>query len=44
LGNVADKRVIFKWQVDNFAIAAPYEKTVDILLDLIDDQLTTPLK
>jgi hypothetical protein len=30
--------------VDDFAIAAPDEKTADILLDLIDDQLTIPLK
>jgi hypothetical protein len=43
-GNVASKRVIFKRQVDNFAIAVPDEKTADILLDLIDDQLTIPLK
>jgi hypothetical protein len=43
-GNVASKQVIFKRQVDDFAIAAPDEKTVDILLDLIDDQLTIPLK
>ncbi len=44
LGNVAGKRVIFKRQVDDFAIAAPDKKTADILLDLIDDQLTIPLK
>ncbi len=43
-GNVAGKRVIFKRQVDDFAIAAPDKKTADILLDLIDDQLTIPLK
>jgi hypothetical protein len=44
LGNVAGKWVIFKRQVDDFAIAAPEEKTADILLDLIDNQLTIPLK
>ena len=43
-GNVAGKRIIFKRQVDDFAIAAPDKKTADILLDLIDDQLTIPLK
>ncbi len=43
-GNVAGKRVIFKRQVDDFAIAAPDEKTADILLDLIDDQLSIPIK
>ncbi len=36
--------MIFKRQVDNFAIAAHDEKTADILLDLIDEQLTIPLK
>jgi hypothetical protein len=30
--------------VDNFAIAAPDEKTADILLDLLDDQLSISLK
>jgi hypothetical protein len=43
-GTVASKRVIFKRQVDNFAIAAPDEKRADILLDLLDDQLSIPLK
>jgi hypothetical protein len=43
-GTVAGKRVIFKRQVDDFAIAAPDEKTANILLDLIDDQLSIPLK
>jgi hypothetical protein len=31
-------------QVDNFAIAAPDAKTADILLDMIDDKLTIPVK
>jgi hypothetical protein len=44
LGNVAGKGVIFKRQVDDFAIAAPDKKRADILLDLIDNQLTIPLK
>ena len=43
-GIIADRRVIFKRQVDDFAIASPDEKTADILLDLIDDQLSIPLK
>jgi hypothetical protein len=43
-GTIAGKRIIFKCQVDDFAIAAPDEKTANILLDLIDDQLTIPLK
>ncbi len=44
LANVAGKWVIFKRQVDDFAIAVPDKKMADILLDLIDDQLTIPLK
>jgi hypothetical protein len=36
-GTIAGKRVIFKRQVGNFAIATADEKTADILLDLIDD-------
>ena len=43
-GTIAGKRVIFKRQVDDFAIAAPDERTANILLDMIDDQLKIPLK
>jgi hypothetical protein len=43
-GIVAGKRVVFKHQVDNFAITTADEKTADILLDLIDDKLSIPLK
>jgi hypothetical protein len=35
-------RIIFKCQVDNFALAVPDEKTANILLDMIDDHLTIP--
>ena len=38
------KRVIFKGQVDDFAGAAPDEHTANILLDMIDDKLTIPMK
>jgi hypothetical protein len=31
-------------QVDNFAIAAPDQRTVNILLNLLDDMLTMPIK
>jgi hypothetical protein len=31
-------------QVDDFAIAAPNERTSDILLDMIDEKLSIPLK
>jgi hypothetical protein len=37
-------RVIFKRQVDDFAIATADEKTADILLDMLDDKLSIPLK
>ena len=43
-GKIDGKRVIFKCQVDNFAIAAPDKQTADILLDMIDDKLKIPLK
>ena len=36
--------MIFKHQVDDFAIAAPDEQTANILLDKIDDKLTIPMK
>ena len=31
-------------QVENFAIAAPNKRTLDILLDMIDEKLSIPLK
>jgi hypothetical protein len=43
-GIIAGQHVIFKQQVDVFAIAAPDKKTSNILLDLLDDQLSIPLK
>jgi hypothetical protein len=43
-GVVDGKRVIFKRQVDDFAIAAPDERTANILLDLIDDDLSILMK
>jgi hypothetical protein len=42
-GTIAGKWVILKRQVDDFAIAAPDERTANILLDMIDDQLKIPL-
>ena len=36
--------MIFKRHVDDFAIAAPDEQTANILLDLIDDELSIPMK
>jgi hypothetical protein len=41
---IAGKGVIFKQQVDDFAIAAPNERTANILLDMINNKLKIPLK
>jgi hypothetical protein len=43
-GTFDGNRVIFKRQVDDFAIADPDARTADILLDMIDDNLLMPLK
>ena len=43
-GTIDGKQVIFKCQVDNFAITAPDKRTADILLNMIDDKLKIPLK
>ena len=43
-GIINNQRVIFKRQVDDFAIAAPDERTANILLDMIDDNLSIPIK
>ena len=43
-GLINGNRFIFKCQVDDFAIAAPDEKMANILLDLIDDCLSIPMK
>ncbi len=43
-GLINRKRVIFKYQVDDFAIAAPDAQTADILLDMLDEKLTIPIK
>jgi hypothetical protein len=43
-GTVDGKQIVFMRQVDNFAIAAPDERTSDILLDMIDEKQSNPLK
>ena len=43
-GSIGGQRVIFKQQVDDFAIALPDACTADILMDMIDDALSMPLK
>ncbi len=39
-----DNRILFMRQVDDFAIASPDAKTSDMLMDLIDDKLSIPIK
>ena len=43
-GIINRKRTLLKRQVDDFAIAAPDERTATILLNLIDDELSIPMK
>jgi hypothetical protein len=43
-GLILGKRVLFMWQVDNFAIPAPSQHIANHLLGLIDDKLSIPLK
>jgi hypothetical protein len=43
-GMIDGKRIIFKCQEDDFAIAAPDKRTVNILLDMIDNELSIPMK
>lgn len=43
-GLINGERVILMRQVDDFAIAASSERTCNILFDMIDEQLTIPLK
>ena len=43
-GTIEGERVIFKRQVDDFAVAAPSERIANILFDMIDERITFPLK
>jgi hypothetical protein len=43
-GLIHGNRVVFMRQVDDFAIATPDARTADILLDMLDDRLTMPIK
>jgi hypothetical protein len=43
-GTVNGNQIIFKQQIDDFAIAVPDEQTANILLDMIDDELSIPMK
>jgi hypothetical protein len=42
-GMIDGKWVIFKRQVDDFAIAAPDARMADILLDMLNEKLTIPI-
>ena len=43
-GVINGKCIVFMRQVNNFAIGAPDQHTADILMDLLDAQLTMPIK
>ena len=43
-GTILGNRVLFKRQVDDFAVATTDKRTADHLFDLIDDRLSMPLK
>jgi hypothetical protein len=43
-GIIDGKCIIFMRQVDDFAIAAPDARIADILLDMLDDKISIPLK
>ena len=43
-GVITGNRIIFMRQVDDFAIAAPDAHTADVLLDMLDDKLSIPIK
>jgi hypothetical protein len=43
-GTFNGNRVLFLHQVDDFATAAPNAKTADMLMDLIDEKISIPIK
>ena len=43
-GTINSKPIIFMCQVDDFAISAPDQRTANILLDILDEKLTMPIK
>ena len=43
-GVINGKRIIVKRQVDDFALAVLDERTANIMLDMIDEKLTIPMK
>jgi hypothetical protein len=43
-GIIDGKRIVFMRQVDDFVITAPDQQMADILLDMLDNKLTMPIK
>jgi hypothetical protein len=43
-GIIDVKHIVFMRQVDDFAIAAPDQQMANILLDMLDNKLTMPIK
>jgi hypothetical protein len=43
-GTIDRKCIVFIFQVDNFAIGAPNQRTANILMDMLDEKLTMPIK
>jgi hypothetical protein len=43
-GIILGERVLFMWQVDNFAISATSQRIANHLLDLINDKPSIPMK
>jgi hypothetical protein len=43
-GTINSTRIVFMRQVNDFAIAAPDQRTADILLNMLDDKLAMPVK
>ncbi len=43
-GTFNDNHVLFMLQVDDFTMAAPNAKTSDMLMDLIDEKISIPIK
>ena len=43
-GLIDGERVLFMRQVDDFAVAAPSERIANILFDMIDEEITFPVK
>jgi hypothetical protein len=43
-GTITSKQIVLKQQVDDFAITAPNQRMANILLCILDDKLTMPIK